>query len=281
MSIEAAITETIYPKEPYPIHAYSIGGALNLKDFQDKNPDFARYSSNCLILELVRDQHIFIFSFGTIVFFNINQKQHEDFLHQYGLIVRDPKDETAVSSRGEDAFTVRVEPESTRVNFNSVVLPGLELSSIHLVALALAQSSALEFIEITTGAKLKQSEKLTDTLKARGLVRRDRRELLQRLGEILGTKHTIVDQLSVFSEPEKTWSNEHYYNLYRHLRENFEIDRRLHQLERMLDLSSDSIQLMVDIADVRRLEILEIIIILLIAVEVVKSMFYFLGTFIS
>jgi len=253
----------------FPLHAYGIKRNLILKDVRQAHPDFKRYSSTCLILER-EDQQIFLFSFGAVVFFNVPTHEHNELLLKYGLST---EAQIENSDLAEDTFAIKMIENTTRVEFNIVTLPEIDSSSIHLAALILAQSSALDVIEKSVSDSLKESERMTSILRSNGWVRRKRRKLLQFLGESMSAKHRIVDQLSIFSEPEKTWTNEDYYNLFQQLRENFEIEKRVHQVERMLDISADSTRLLVDVVDVRRLEVLEVIIILLIAIEVVKSMY--------
>jgi len=270
MKTELKLTESKQYPDPFPLHAYSVKGPVNLKDMQRNHPELKRYSTTCLYLEKEENKRLFVFSFGSVVFFNFPKIEHQEFLSRVEMAAETSEEEDNLT---EDTFALKIEANTTKVDFNSMTLPHIDASSIHLAALILAQSSALELIEKNVSNSLRESEKMTSYLRSTGWVRRKRRKLLQFLGESMSAKHRIVDQLSIFSEPEKTWTNEDYYNLFQQLRENFEIEKRVHQVERMLDISSDSTRLLVDVVDVRRLEVLEVIIILLIAVEVVKSLY--------
>jgi uncharacterized Rmd1/YagE family protein len=78
----------------------------------------------------------------------------------------------------------------------------------------------------------------------------------------------------LLNDPEKTWEKEDLYRLYLALWELFDIDERIEAIEKKLALSTEVSELLLDIANARRSEFLEWIIIALIAVEIVKS---FLG----
>jgi uncharacterized Rmd1/YagE family protein len=149
-------------------------------------------------------------------------------------------------------------------------MPDLDLTRLQLVAQVLAQSSALELIEWEVDEFLAESENLTGFLKKTGWVNRKRHKLLQFLGEGLSAKHKIVNQLSLFSEPEKAWEKEDFYHLYLGLFDNFDIKERIDTIEKKLNLCSEVTELLLQVADSRRAEILEVTIIVLILCEILS-----------
>lgn len=201
--------------------------------------------------------------------------EHHPFLAQIGITpVRNARHVTSEDELAEDDFTLHVDKSPQKVGFNSVVLNDLNISKLQLIAQVLAQSNALELIEWQVDELLEESDEWTFALKRRGSVQRGRQQLIQFIGEGLRTRHWIIKQLSVMSEPEKTWDTEELYTLYIDLYKTFDIRERSQRIEKALELCSEVSGLLLQISDTRRAELMELIIILLIVIEVVKS---FLG----
>ena len=142
-----------------------------------------------------------------------------------------------------------------------------------LVAQLLAQSTALQLIEWQVEKFLSESEDMSRFLRRSGFVRRGRRNLLQFIGESLATRHKIVRQISMFSRPDVTWESDELYELYDQMVkiDIYDIEQRIDSVEKMLRVSSDVTDLLLEINHTRRSEIMEIIVIILITIEVVKA----------
>jgi uncharacterized Rmd1/YagE family protein len=229
-----------------------------------------RGSSFCLLCERFEDEKIFVFRFGSVVFLNVPPAEHEYYLLKLGIAGTAPT--PSYNNLTEDHFSVLIEPGVTKVSFNSATMPDADLNRIQLVAMVLAQSSALELVEREVDEFLAQSETMTGLFKSDG-GGGSRRKLLQFLGKGLSTRHRIVNQLALLKEPDKTWEKEDLYLLYKALFANFEIDDRIEKCDRMLQLSSQVTELLLEIVNARRAELLEVTIIVLICVEIIKSFF--------
>jgi uncharacterized Rmd1/YagE family protein len=172
----------------------------------------------------------------------------------------------------EDEVTIKIEPGVMEVGFNTATVPEFDLVLIQMVAQVLAQSSSLELIEWEVEEFLADSDRFTRFLQGREFKRPRRSELLRFLGSGLSAKHRIVNQLALLTEPDKTWEREELYRFYKELFVNFEIKERIEKIEKMLGLSSEVSELLLEIVNARRAEIMELTIIFLIAFEVVKSL---------
>ena len=271
----------------YAVHTYSVPSRINLKQAADLLFPGAteRFNQDCLVFHLGNTEKIFIFIFGTVVFFNIPPRAHQNYLDRLGVT---PKKRSQPNTPGtastsdvppatdedvaEDEVTVKVEPGVMEVGFNTATIPEFDLNLIQMVAQVLAQSSALELIEWEVEEFLTESESFTRFLQGREFKRPRRSMLLRFLGSGLSTKHRIVNQLALLSEPEKTWEREELYRFYKDLFANFEIRERIEKIEKMLNLTSEVSELLLEIVNARRAEIMEIIIIVLITSELLKSL---------
>ncbi|MCC6953093.1 MAG: RMD1 family protein [Deltaproteobacteria bacterium] len=262
-------------KARYALHTYSLPERISLKQATDSlYPGVTeRYGPDCLIFHLSAAEKIFVFKFGAVVFFNVPTGAHQNYLDRLNLsTARKSQDVTAEEDIAEDEVTLSIEPGVLDVGFNSATIPEFDMVFIQIVAQVLGQASALELIEWEVEEFLRESERLTRFLQGREFKRPTRKSLLQYLGQGLSTKHRIVSQLALMSEPEKTWEREEAYKLYSGLYNNFEIRERVEKVEKMLRLSSEVSELLLEIVNTRRSEILEFIIIVLIAFELIKSL---------
>ncbi len=265
----------------YRLQAYSSPVKINLEQCRTlllPGPGrVERYSRDCVVFHRYEEEKIFIFKFGTAVFFNVPAAEHEYYLSKLGISAKkpNPQQEQALLSDAltEDNFVLNIESGAPRVGFNMVTLSELDTNKVQLIAQVLAQSSALEIIEHEVDEFLAESEQMTVLLKNRGFFKSNREKLIQFLGESLSVRHSIVNQLSLLKDPDKTWDKEDLYFLYKELFANFDIEDRIEKIERMFQLSSQVTELLLEIVNARRAEFLEITVIVLIAVEIVKSFF--------
>ena len=270
----AGATEPIYIPQKYVLHAYSAPKQLNLKQIQSvlTLAETEAYGQDCVIFHLTHNRKVFAFRFGTIVFFNVPIAEHHPFLAQIGITpLRSARHVAPDDELAEDDFTLHVDKGTQKVGFNSVVLNDLNISKLQLIAQVLAQSNALELIEWQVDELLEESDAWTFALKRRGSVKHGRQQLIQFIGEGLRTRHWIIKQLSIMSEPEKTWDTEELYTLYIDLYKTIHIRERSQRIDKALELCSEVSGLLLQISDTRRAELMELIIILLIVIEVVKS----------
>jgi uncharacterized Rmd1/YagE family protein len=274
MSEKATISVLSF-RARYLLHAYSASERFSLRQAGELivNDKKERYSQDCLIVHRNNIEKIFIFRFGTVVFFNVPVEEHQAYLGALGMTPKTRVEKKELDELAEDDFTLTIEPGVTEVAFNSVKIPEFDLAKLELVAHILAQSSALEIIEWEVEEFLAESDTMTRSLKRGGLVSRSRSRLLKFIGEGLSARHRIVNQLSLLNEPEKTWEKEDLYKLYQDLFKNFDMKDRIDRLERMLSLCSDVSELLLEVLNARRAEVMEFVIIVLITVELLKSLF--------
>jgi uncharacterized Rmd1/YagE family protein len=262
----------------YRLQAYSSPVKINTEQckavFLPSPGRVERFNRDCSIFHRYEEEKIYIFKFGAAVFFNVPVTEHEYYLSKLGIAARPTTASASFAAEGneitEDDFIINVESGTPRVGFNFVTLNELEPNKVQLIAQVLAQSSALELIEREVDSFLAESEQMSTLLKNRTLLKGNRERLLRFLGASLSARHRIVNQLSLLKEPDKTWEKEDLYFLYKEL---FEIDDRIEKIERMLQLSSQVTELLLEIVNARRAEFLEITVIILIFIEIVKSFF--------
>ena len=86
---------------------------------------------------------------------------------------------------------------------------------------------------------------------------------------MLSVKQTAVTHLSLFDKPEEIWESPDLESLYNKLNAEYELKDRLDVLSEKIDYLSDISQMLMNLLAEKRAAYLEIIIIILIAIEIV------------
>ena len=82
-----------------------------------------------------------------------------------------------------------------------------------------------------------------------------------------------MNQLAIFNAPERTWDNKDCNSVYNALVVEFELQERTANVEKMLSLSTNVGSLLLEMANARKAELLELIIIFLIVFEILQTFF--------
>jgi uncharacterized Rmd1/YagE family protein len=258
----------------HTLYAYSRGTVMYLQDVANrfKPATFQRISPECLVISLPEDnQYLYAFRYGSIVLVNVPIDQHTNILQKADFSSATTRMRAINESFGEDDFYLRISYDTPKVGFNYVTIPEWQPAMVALVCNSLAHSSALDLIERDVEHTLQQSENMIRRVKEMRGPGFRRAQLLQELANLLETRHRIFNQLSLLSEPDLAWESELAARIYTGLIDNFDIKSRVERVEKKLSLIAEVIELQLDIYNVQRSELLELIIIVLILVEIIQS----------
>jgi len=168
----------------------------------------------------------------------------------------------------QDDFHLTVSPDKPeKVEFEKVTVNSAEREKLALVAWLMAQSNTLEHYENQTIELTDSSSVLTDRM-VKGEMPPQGKEMLVYTGKSLSLRRELLAHVSVLDPPEVIWESKSLDQLYYGLRNNFEISQRMRVVEHKLELLKETAQLVVSINESRRSHFLELIIILLIAIEI-------------
>ena len=206
----------------------------------------------------------FLFPFGGLVTVVISDTADPD-ISEFRSLFRDPHDPVV------DEFSLRIDPnEKEGVEFGQVTLREGRQDRLALVAAILAQSNTLEHYEKIVTNMTGSTAGVTDRLSA-GKMPPSGSEMLAFIGKSLAIRRELLSQLSVLDPPESIWEDDSLDRLYHALQANFETPQRMRVVEHKLDLIHDTAQMVVSINEGRRTHFLEMIVIILIALEIVLA----------
>ena len=233
--------EKILKKPPYPI---------------------AEKERNLLVLQPGGESFIFLYSFGAVVFFNVQKEKtvasnFKKFVHapiqkwireEYSVVIGTPLDE---------------------VTFEDVKIKTFSLDKLILAATVLAQSVATEHIENLIDVVLNQFEHINLNLERESKLRVRGKDLIKILGTTNLILQQILSRLALLDKPDITWESQELETIFGHLRKMYELDDRFRSIEFKLDSVQDNSKTLLSILETRRSERLEVTIVVLIVIEVI------------
>jgi len=150
-----------------------------------------------------------------------------------------------------------------------IVLKTITPDRLIIIADALSKSVVLARDEREVTAVFELIEPFARQLAEHGRTFAGRRSILKHVGNALLVQHRVSGRVAVAEKPDVVWDRPDLERLYARLQDEYELEERADALARKLSVISDTAEVLTDMIDTRRSLRLEIIIVLLIAVELV------------
>lgn len=239
-------------------------GRIDPKAFRARHPDYPALSANPLVLEPQRGSWVYLEKFGAVVYWDCS----EALMAALDQDLRELEGVGARVERTRDELRVRVGAEADRVGFNDVSLRELRLDTLKIISLALAQSVALEHLELAVQEAMQKFHPVVVGMREEGRLSVARREALKIVGFALDVRAEVLDNLTLFDDPPETWESEALAHLDSALFGHFDLEERTGAIQQKLAYLADAGARLMDLLATRRAHLLEWIIILLIAFEI-------------
>jgi uncharacterized Rmd1/YagE family protein len=212
------------------------------------------------------DGFVTLFRYGVAVLMGLTATEENEVLR--GL---QPRLIRPVKPSEEE--TVLIEIASDK---DDQILPGgpISLKTItpeHLIVIAdaLSKSVVLARDEREVTAVFELVEPFARQLAERGRAAAGRRTILKHVGNALLVQNRVSGRVAVAEKPDVVWDRPDLDRLYARLEDEYELKERADALSRKLSVVAETAEILTDIIDTRRSLRLEIIIVILIAVELV------------
>ncbi|MEW6454178.1 MAG: RMD1 family protein [Pseudomonadota bacterium] len=215
-----------------------------------------------------------LFRFGVAVFVNMSPLEEDEVLRRLDDRIVKP-----LKEREEDSAFIEIVPEKEDhiTSTGRIVVRALSTEHTLLIADALATSIILAHDEKDVAAVFDVMEPLARLLAERGRTPGGRRALLKHIGNALLVQQRVSGLVAVAEKPDVLWERPSLERFYARLEDEYELKERAEVLTRKLAVISDTARALADIIDTERALRLEAIIVLLIAVEIVISMYQILA----
>lgn len=250
----------------YGLETVYIGEYIDLKRVQESVRQYTFLNrDHPLVVRLLKDQYVVLTKFGAITFWNIPHRLRIQFLNELKPYVKAKKE----SYPYDEDTKVVVGGETDKVTFEKVVLPHLDVNHIKIISFVLSQSVALERYEDEIDSSLSEVGVIVENLKSFGRAKLKEKSILKQIGKVLSVKQTAVAHLSLFDKPEEVWESPHLEIMHNRLSVEYDLRIRFDVLDKKINYLSDISQMLMNFLAEKRNAFLEIIIIILIAVDIV------------
>lgn len=210
---------------------------------------------------------VYLYHFGSIVFAGCQRNEIAAFFarfrRQLGLSDEKP------AARHKEEYSLAV---GNRSGDDALAVTEINSDAIAIACLVLAKSVALERIEEGLEQVQDEVEPLIRRLESGRLSIPDR-ELARLAAKILDYRYRSISHVMVLDKPESAWDSNNADRLHQRLADNFEISLRYQRIRQKSETILGITEIFTGLSHARRSARLEWIIILLIAAEIILSIY--------
>jgi uncharacterized Rmd1/YagE family protein len=174
-----------------------------------------------------------------------------------------------------DTFSLKIEAGATlEITNEHAVMPQYYPACVNIISFVIAKSVALERIEEQVDLVLDEMEDVISLLE-RGKLALPDRKLARLASSILNFKYKSIAHIMVLDKPGITWDNKDLDRLYNRMAHLFELNKRYHEIKTKSETLMDITEVFTGLSHARRSTRLEWVVIILIAVEIVLTLYDF------
>ena len=246
-------------------HALHLGDRINTMGFEDE-----ALSAVPLAVRVGKAGIAVLFRYGVAVLIGLSPDDEAGFLERLkprvgGKLERFEEETAVVTFAGGAEDQVQAG--------GPIQLRDMLLERLLVIADVLAKSVALADDERQVAKVFEIIEPFAKELADHGRTRRDRKGVLQLIGNALLVQHRVSGRVAVGEKPDALWERPDLERLYARLEDEYELKERVDTLNRKLAVVAETADTLADIIDTRRSLRLELIVVLLIAFEIVVTFY--------
>ena len=262
MSDPEAIAADTEPR--FTAHALYVGDRINTMGFESE-----ALSAVPLAIRVNRTGIAVLFRYGVAVLIGVSPQDEVAFLERLkprigGIFARFEEETALVTIGGEEDQVPAGGPIQLRN-----MLP----ERLLVIADVLAKSVVLAHDERQVARVFEIIEPFARELADHGRTRRNRRAVLQLIGNALLVQHRVSGRVAIGEKPDALWERPDLERLYARLEDEYELKERVDTLSRKLAVVAETADTLADIIDTRRSLRLELIVVVLIAFEIIVTFY--------
>lgn len=234
------------------------------KALKNENVNLEKYRD--VIHIPLEEGNIFFFSYGCVVFWQIDDEQINYVLKKIKVFENDH-----IAKLNTDSYFI-VEGSINKVHQREITLESKAgIMEKLAISYALAQSMKLAVFEEKVDHTIKKTEHIPKALSINGKIPLSGKEIAQKMGKLFLERSSINLHSDILDTPEFFWEYPELEHLYHMSAKDQDIKQRVDILNKRLNLIHELFQMLSDVFNNRHSSILEIIIIILIAIEIVLT----------
>ena len=255
------------------VRALAVGDRIDTLGYE--RPDM--FSVAPLAFRFGASGRVAVYRFGVIVLAGLSPEEEKEGLASLKSRVAEARD----AATDEDSITVNVGGGDDKVSSGVVNVQKFGDERFIVIADTLAKSVGLTRNERSVNAVFEAVEPLATDMASLGRTPSDRKAVLKLVGEAILLQHRLTARIAGYEKPNVVWDKPELERLYDRLTEEYEIEDRTETLEGKLEVVVDNARLLAEVLDAGRAGRIEIWITILIAMEVVLSLWGIAATFLD
>lgn len=275
----------ILPPSVVYVKAYFIARAIDILkvDTNVYGSSKHAYQSNHVTLNLNNElnQHISVFKFGAVVFFNIPDVQHLEHLRSIK-----EKGLPAISMNNPSIDDERVFTETYKIIIHenlekpSVIkaehlnIQNLDAKNLVIVSTVMAQTVALDYYAMLVDDMIKRFMDMNYRIESTGKFSEQPQQLYQLIASNNVVITTVLSKLGIFEGMDAAWDNADYHYTWESLRKDFELEYRFRDLSMKLELVKEDTRFFLEMLHNKKTTRMEWIIVILIGLELITNIWF-------
>ena len=253
----------------YNVVSYQVADSIDLKSLKENfkaKPVFS--DADELFYQMEDNRYLSVFRYGVLSFLNYENNEVDRLLSQVEPFCRNRFFKPLT-----DEFVVETNAPEKKISHNKIEIADEDPRVLRMIMLTLAQSVALDFYSQQAFSLLEDTNFHTQLLERKGRLSISGSNLKKYIGKTLNLKNRISQHLYIFDSPPETWEDERLDKLHTELKRNFDLTERFRGVTESLEIVKENLELFRDLLQYRTGVVLEWIIIILIAIEVVHFLY--------
>lgn len=213
---------------------------------------------------------VYLYYFGGLVFINCSDDILARCIEGLKQHVEQLKEQPQLRFREEYRLAINPAAE-TAISNDSALLPSFKQELLEIICFTVAKSVALEQIEERVDTVFDEMGVMINRL-GQGLLELPDKQLARLASTVLNFKYTSIAHIMVLDKPEITWDNDEADRFYLTLSNLFELRPRYQEIKHKSETLLDVTDVFSSLSHARRSARLEWIIIILIAFEIIMTL---------
>jgi uncharacterized Rmd1/YagE family protein len=253
--------------------SYDLAG---IASFFRKKGYFTRVSKDFVhVASIKRQGDMFFFNHGCFVMWGFGKKFEDKVVDIVKIFAVHPMTTIETDQFSYQYGDITTIDTHERLRLDIMTLESKDSQIKLALSYGLAQSIKLEAFEEAIKVAIKKNSYLPEEIASKGIISLSRRAIFKRMGEIFIARSSINLNIEYLDAPEYFWRNPNLEPFYVMSKQFLDIPSRVMALNQKLDVLQELLDILNSQVQHRYSSLLESIVIILIATEIVISLFQF------
>ncbi len=249
-----------------PVVSYQVADSIDIKAFKTAFIEqIYQFDADELFYKFGQDTYVYVFKYGVVCFLNAGEGFCKAFLEKLIPFCKNPFDQQL-----SEEFQIETNARENKFGYNKIEIVDADTEKLRLIMLNVSQSVALDYFSDLTNHLLEETNSQTSLLEKKGKLAISGKSLKMYIGRTLNLKNRIAENLYIFDSPPETWEDENLNRIDLELKKTFDLQERFRDIKEGLEIIRENLELFKDLLQYRNSTVLEWIIIILVAAEVLN-----------